>query len=258
MKRVILDAFGPSNIKSAWIENELLMSSVEEKIRLLANRTSLESDNWDVQIRQWASKMASLIIPENRVSDIETVEAIDDKRAVFACWILGQIKSRPVKVNQLVENVRSFSPIFRSRQIYSLLGGKIPDLMYVKTSDMVGGLANILATVAELEFGCDLWIAVVLSAAFVAIHPFPDENGRAARLLLTTHLQNSGVWNNLYLPIGFLFYRDRARFLRCQNGLFIDGAWKPYLEYMASAIAAAAELSVVIAYLKTRKFKNEI
>ena len=69
-----------------------------------------------------------------------------------------------------------------------------------------------------------------------------------AEQLLVRLLQSSGLWGSDPLPIAFLLYRDRARYIGAARKLIGERDWSAFVPYMAKLLGAAAELSVLIRY----------
>ena len=69
-----------------------------------------------------------------------------------------------------------------------------------------------------------IWLASWLHAEFVKIHPFPDGNGRTARLLL-----NFALMENAYLPI-IIPTENRAIYYEALDNYAVSGELNPFIE----------------------------
>lgn len=69
-----------------------------------------------------------------------------------------------------------------------------------------------------------IWLSSWLHAEFVKIHPFPDGNGRTARLLL-----NFALMENAYLPI-IIPTENRAIYYEALDNYAVSGELNPFIE----------------------------
>ncbi|HWV16302.1 MAG TPA: Fic family protein [Cellvibrio sp.] len=65
---------------------------------------------------------------------------------------------------------------------------------------------------------------------FVAIHPFVDDNGRCARLIMTLELMKSG-----YPPL-VISVEQRLRYYQALDSAHVDGNYQPFIELVVEAV----------------------
>jgi Fic family protein len=77
----------------------------------------------------------------------------------------------------------------------------------------------------------------VLHYQFEAIHPFPDGNGRAGRVLNILMLVQAGLIDLPTLYLSRAILRTRADYYRLLLNVSAKGEWEPWIVYMLRAVA---------------------
>lgn len=133
----------------------------------------------------------------------------------------------------------------RKGRAYSYSAEKIKELEYVHPSEIAASV-RILRDALENHRHVDpVLLAISAFGHFISIHPFPDGNGRAARRLLSAILRKHRLLLANDLPLSFLIYRDRRRFIENSRLLLVERKWSGFVTYMLDLVGAAVELYVL-------------
>jgi Fic family protein len=82
--------------------------------------------------------------------------------------------------------------------------------------------------------------AAVAHAQFETIHPFPDGNGRAGRVLLHAQLRNNGLTRHVTVPVSAGLLTDTDAYFEALSR-YRDGDPVPIVERLADATFAALD-----------------
>lgn len=176
--------------------------------------------------------------------------ALDDRQSgrrhdAFADWLAhAAIAGHPAPMVRA--GMAAFEPVLRRAPVFSFRDKGVPDLQYYRHGVMAAQLAEIAAAPRNAGGAAPLLVAIGMYAHFIAVHPFMDGNGRAARRFLLNVLRGYRLWGDDPLPLAFLLYRDRARYIDGARKLVAGRDWSSFVPYMASLLSAAAELSVLV------------
>ena len=171
-------------------------------------------------------------------------ESIDSNLSDFIKWLTHQCTTdAQVDTAIIFHDLSNWRYTFRDRSMSSFNSERLPTLRYIHPKLIEGEIVKLILIARTTQNHSPIILALGLAANFIAIHPFPDENGRAGRALLIAILRNFGIWKEHNLPLSFLLYRDRAHYLILQQSLFVEKNWAAYVRYMCSALCAAAEMS---------------
>lgn len=171
----------------------------------------------------------------------------------FMKWLARQCMAKVrLDTATLLHELSIWKYLFRNRNISSFNNLKTPVLRYIRHQFIEQEIVKMIIFARTSTSSCPLVLAIGIAANFIAIHPFPDGNGRAGRELLVDILRNYELWGGQNLDLSFLLNRDKYRYLSLQQALFVSGEWDHYLKYMCSALRAAAEMSF-LAHLSSQR-----
>lgn len=88
-----------------------------------------------------------------------------------------------------------------------------------------------------------LFAGVVTLACLVNCHPFPDGNGRVARILFNNCLRDGGMGAAHYLPFYELARQSCGGYEICLRLAEIRGEWEPLLDWTIAAVEICRQLS---------------
>jgi hypothetical protein len=102
---------------------------------------------------------------------------------------------------------------------------------------------GVLCRVSKIYPSLPLLVRVVGAYVhFLFIHPFVDQNGRAARKLLTGVLSNAVADQNAEVPVGFLVSLDRPRHNNIIHEFAATGDWDGLMRYFCLLFRAAGQI----------------
>lgn len=173
-------------------------------------------------------------------------------RALGAAQICFVEETAKVISNQSTRETAALSmlahhrPIMRTRRVASYKKDGSIDLTYTPAERIDAELMKLCLIAQNYRDLPPILIAIGAFAHLIAIHPFADGNGRAARLLMSALLRHAELWGDETLPLVYLMYRDRNRHLGALRPVLVDGNWSLFVPYALQWMTAAAELAVVL------------
>jgi len=206
-----------------------------------------EKENWALLGEDWFKQLL-VHTSENQLSNIEMHESLLPNSYIdFLGWLNSEVQifsGRP----KFQERLKSWNHLLRNYPMYSYEKFNKIDIEFY-TFEHCSAELSLLAEGSMYRQKDPLLDCLIRYAHFTAIHPFPDGNGRASRLLLTSQLIDMGLWKECPLPIGFLLHRDRMRYIKHIREALILNEWNNYFAYMLNILSAACELSAITRYI---------
>lgn len=162
-------------------------------------------------------------------------------RAAFVSQ-LAKSWSRPAvnNIGRLTETHRS---LYRQRHIYSCNLAGWRDVRYYPWYAIEEEIGRLCVINREYHSLPKLLRIIGTYVNFLHVHPFVDENGRAARYLLDALLRQQKLWDGPELPAPYLIRADRCRHNLVLQRFAETSNWVPLLEYFSRLLCAAAELA---------------
>lgn len=227
-----------------------MLASATMRLAEVSVQTDGEPACWDVPNMPWLTKisgeMRAVAAP---VFDIEMGDlSLDQPSIAFADWLLAACFSGATDSEHHASELTAHWGIFRRQEVCSLDAKGKPVMKYYPTEVICTELIEIIRVCRNNTEVPPLVLAVGVFSHFLAVHPLRDGNGRVARRLLLGTLRKFQLWNHSPLPVAFMIHHDRERHVMALESLQRDRTWDIYIEYMASMICAAAEMSALTRY----------
>ena len=228
----------------------VMMRSAERMSERLAKREKMLLENMNspapelvnIDIRV-ASKGLSGNVYRNNLSQDFTENLKDYSCETLINLLAGAVVSdSEVNKHDLKYAIGRQSSSFRGGPMYSFMENGNADICFYSATHIEEQLFDLVIKANNFRDRSKLAVAASVFGHFVCIHPFPDGNGRAARLLLQRVLKGFGIWDSRNLPLGQLAHLDRKNYIYAMRGLSINGNYERYLEYVTLWILAASDL----------------
>jgi Fic family protein len=245
------------------LETKAVLKQAITANRVLANLRGLAA-----QIPNQSVLISSIVLQEARLSsEIENIVTTDDElyRADAAAdgktdahtkevlryrealnHGFNAIKTRPLSTNLFVEIVQIIKQRdFDVRAVPGVvLKNDAGDVVYTPPAgaavirDKLSNLEKFIHAEDDLD---PLIKMAVMHYQFEAIHPFPDGNGRAGRILNLLYLVDKGL---LDIPVLFLsrfIMANKVGYYQGLRGVTEHGQWESWVLYMLRAVESTAQ-----------------
>ena len=245
------------------LETKAVLKQAITANRVLANLRGLAA-----QIPNQSVLISSIVLQEARLSsEIENIVTTDDElyRADAAAdgktdahtkevlryrealnHGFNAIKTRPLSTNLFVEIVQIIKQRdFDVRAVPGVvLKNDAGDVVYTPPAgaavirDKLSNLEKFIHAEDDLD---PLIKMAVMHYQFEAIHPFPDGNGRAGRILNLLYLVDKGL---LDIPVLFLsrfIMANKVGYYQGLRGVTEHGHWENWVLYMLRAVESTAQ-----------------
>jgi hypothetical protein len=214
----------------------------EREKTLLENMNSPAPELVNIDIRI-ASKGLSGTVNRHNLNQDFTENLKDDSCETLIDFLVEAVVSgNEVNKRDLKHAIGMHSSLFRGGPMYSFMENGNADICFYSATHIEEQLFDLVIKANNFRDRSKLAVAAAVFGHFISIHPFPDGNGRAARLLLQRLLKGFGIWDSRNLPLGQLAHLDRKNYIYAMRGLSINGNYERYLEYVTLWILAASDL----------------
>jgi Fic family protein len=164
-----------------------------------------------------------------------------------ALWLgLERIASRPFITTNLcidiVQCIKQNTASIRSTP-GTALSNAAGDVMYTPPvgesiiRDMMSNWERFVNTDSTFD---PLVKMAILHYQFEAIHPFPDGNGRAGRILLLLYLQLSNLLSTPAIFLSGYINNNKPQYYNLLRGVTEQAEWEPYILYMLDMVEHSA------------------
>jgi len=227
--------------------------SVEVHLRKLSFYKNDFPGNWDINSLPFV-KSFDCEISNNRIISLSLKEFLYKPQHRFVLeWLLT-----PVSILAREDSYIPESRFIRRSPVFGYTTAKKKSICYLEFTHISPALSALRSYLSKEVSRKRIFPLIIGFGIFAGIHPFKDGNGRAARSLLSKALNHTGLWSGHDLPLAFLIYRDRERFIKYSHRFLINEEITEFVAYMSNLVAAAAELELLNIYLKWRRTEYDV